>query len=112
MKLNWTEGRVFVGLVSFCKDGDMKEILPPEAEGAVGYQAGLASSPEQFQLMLQADLASIGLRLVEVENIEEVEAIEDIYDIDEHLGQNVEAWETGKTTVWGTIHVYLDDGEA
>jgi hypothetical protein len=28
------------------------------------------------------------------------------------LADNIRQWEPGRRTVWGTIHVYLADGEA
>ncbi len=42
----------------------------------------------------------------------EVISIEQVSEVDEHLASNIENWETDKATVWGTIHIYLADGEA
>ena len=104
--------KMFVGLVSFRKGRDLQQFLPTRAEGAVGWQAGKAENEDQFIKVLRANLEQIGLELDEVEKIREVESVEEIRRIDDHLGSNVETWEAGKSTVWGTIHIYLADGEA
>jgi len=61
---------------------------------------------------IRAALNEVELRLVEIDDIAEA-SLENFPDyLDEHLGENVKSWEPNKRTVWGTIHVYLADGEA
>jgi hypothetical protein len=61
---------------------------------------------------IRKSLSDVALRLVEVSEIAET-TLPDFPDhLDEHLADNVRNWEPDKRTVWGTIHVYLADGEA
>ena len=61
---------------------------------------------------LRNDLSEIGLKLIEVEDIQELPSLELAYELDNHLAYNMERWEVGKKTVWGTIHTYMAEGEA
>lgn len=102
----------FVGLITFEGGADILGVLSEEAEGAVGWMGGKAQNPDQFVELIRVELNQIGLELVEVEEIQLVESTTDVFDIDEHLAGNMQVWEPGKMTVWGTIHRYLEDGEA
>lgn len=104
--------KLFVGLVSFRRNGDLLNILPERAEGASGWQAGRAKNEDQFVLFVQTSLSEIGLEVIEVNDIQELASPEEASELDEHLGDNIRNWEPGKMTVWGTIHIYIGDGEA
>jgi hypothetical protein len=36
----------------------------------------------------------------------------DVDEFDSHLADNIRQLETGRVTVWGTIHCYKGEGEA
>jgi hypothetical protein len=50
--------------------------------------------------------------VIEIEDIQELAAIEDARELDEHLAENMDQWEAGRMTVWGTLHTYIAEGEA
>lgn len=104
--------RIFTALVSFERTDWITDYLPPEAQGACGFMAIAAIDEDDVFDALRSELTEIGLKLVDVDQIREVTVEDFPEDLDEHLAENVRDWETGKRTVWGTIHVYLADGEA
>ncbi len=104
--------RKFVALVTFENNGDLLQILPPQCHGACGWMAADASTENQARELIHSELAQIGLRLVEVDRLTEVTSVEDAADYDSHLAANMEEWQPGKATVWGTIHTYIGEGEA
>jgi len=104
--------KIFVGLVSFEKGADTLGILSTEDIGAVSWMGGRAQSETQFVELVRLELAEIGLHLIEVENTEEIDQVADANELDEHLAINMQCWEVGKMTVWGTLYPYLAEGEA
>lgn len=103
--------RTFTALVTFERTDPESDYLPPEAQGAVGYMAILATDEDDLRDALLADLNCVGLRLLEIDEIREIN-VKILPDaIDDHLADNIRNWEPGKRTVWGTIHIYLADGE-
>ena len=103
---------VYVGFVSFSKGTDILNVLSAEAEGVVGWMGGKAQNLEQFVELLRVELEQIGLSLIEVDKIEILSETDEVAEFDEHLAANMSYWESGKMTVWGTIHQYLGEGEA
>ena len=103
---------LFIGLVTFEKGDDLMSILSEFAEGAVGWMAGKAQNSDQFTELLKVELAQIGLKLLEVEDIEMIDDLSDVTEFDEHLASNMKIWEPGRMTVWGTLHQYIGEGEA
>lgn len=107
-----TRLRIYTALVTFERTTSDTPILPPEAQGACGYMAVAAPEEDGVVDAIQIALSEAELRLVAVNEITErtLENFPD--DLDDHLAGNVRSWEANKHTVWGTIHVYLADGEA
>jgi hypothetical protein len=104
--------RIFTALVTFERTAPEVDFLPPEAQGAVGYMAVSATSEDDLRDALVTDLALVGLRLLEIDEIREID-VQSLPDgLDAHLADNIRQWEPGRRTVWGKIHVYLADGEA
>jgi len=65
-----------------------------------------------WSVLFMTHLRADKLRLVEVNDIAET-SLENFPDeLGEHLAENVKNWEPNTRTVWGTIHVYLAEGEA
>lgn len=62
--------------------------------------------------LLVRDLGRHGLRVLEIEAMQEVAAVDEIDEADEHLAANVRDIEPGKQTVWGTLHCYVGEGAA
>ena len=106
-----TDG-LFIGLVTFERDGDTTEILPPEAHGACGWLAVRAAREDQVMALLREALGAIGLRLLELDRLTALASSEELADYDLHLAANLEDWAPGSKILWGTLHVYLADGEA
>ena len=104
--------KIFVGLVSFEKGSDTTGVLLPDATGAAGWMGGNAQNETQFVELIRLELAEIGLRLIEVEDIRKIDEVADASEFDEHLAFNMECWERGKMTVWGTLYPYIGEGEA
>jgi hypothetical protein len=102
----------FVALVTFENDGDLLQILPPQCHGACGWMAAEASSEDQARETIHSELAQIGLRLVKVDRLTEIKSVEEAAEYDSHLATNMQEWQPGKATVWGTIHTYIGGGEA
>lgn len=104
--------RIYAALVTFERTASETPFLPAEAQGACGYMAIAAPDEDAVAGVVHASLAADKLRLIEVNDIAET-SLENFPDeLDEHLAENVKNWEPNKRTVWGTIHVYLADGEA
>ena len=104
--------RTFTALVTFERTDGTTEVLQSDEQGACGYMAIAAADEDCVINALRAELSELHLRLVEVEQIEEIDCDNLPDNIDEHLAANIRDWEHGRQTVWGTIHVYLADGEA
>jgi hypothetical protein len=103
---------IFTALVTFERAESETQFLPSDAQGACGYMA-IAMAKEDYVFdALRSELAEVGLRLIEVEQVAETTLATFPDDLDEHLAENVCNWESGRQTVWGTIHAYIADGEA
>jgi len=72
----------------------------------------IADDADDVPEFIRRALAAEGLRLVQIEHVEEVGASEEVEDYDAHLAENMQAIEPGRRTVWGTLHVYVAEGEA
>lgn len=107
-----TRPNIYTAPVTFERTERANDVLPEEAQGAVGYMAISAADEDGVRYALQDELNEVGLRLLEVDQIQEVDLNNLPADIDEHLLENIKNWQAGRRTVWGTIHVYLGDGEA
>ena len=103
---------MFIALVTFENDGDALKLLPEGYQGACGWMAVRAISEEQASDQLRRVLREIDLKVLEIDDLLQVYSLEEIACYDEHLAANVEEWESEQTAVWGTLHVYLADGEA
>lgn len=104
--------KTYTALVTFERIGPESDYLPPEAQGAVGYMAISAFDEDDLRDALLADLKCVGLRLLEIDEVQEINTNYLPDGIDAHLADNIRNWEADRRTVWGTIHVYLADGEA
>ena len=107
-----TAFRIFTALVTFERTKENNSELPPEAQGACGYMAIEAIDEDDVFDTLRDAMRAVNLDLVDVNEITETSLEAFPEDLDEHLAENVRKWEPGNRTVWGTIHVYLADGEA
>lgn len=74
--------------------------------------AVLAEDHDSAVQNLRASLHEKKLIVSEVEDIEPFDVQNPPHDLDEHLAQNILRWEDGRSTVWGTLHVFLAEGEA
>ena len=74
--------------------------------------AAKADTEERAAQSIHSELAQIGLRLVELDRMIEVTSMDEVANLDSHLAENMETWESGKKTVWGTMQTYVGDGEA
>ena len=106
------DGRTWVALVTFERTDRPHEILPDDYLGACGWMGCIADDADDVPEFLRRALAAEGLRLVQIEHVEEVGASEEVEDYDVHLAENMQAIEPGHRTVWGTLHVYVAEGEA
>lgn len=61
---------------------------------------------------LVMDLALLGVRVLQISDPQEVFEIDEFKNLDDHLAENFQVIESGKRTVWGSIHCYLGDDEA
>ncbi|MBS0297200.1 MAG: hypothetical protein JSR45_12885 [Proteobacteria bacterium] len=104
--------RTWVALVTFERTDHPQTTLPDEYLGACGWMGCIADDAEDVPDVISRGLAADGLRLVQIQQIEEVGATEEVGEYDTHLAENMAAIEPGKRTVWGTLHVYVADGEA
>lgn len=102
----------FISLVTFERNGDVLQVLPSECHGACGWMAIEAPTEDRATEVLEHELADIGLRLIEVDEMRQVLSTEEVAEHDPHLAENMEQWESGKSTVWGTLHTYIGGGEA
>jgi hypothetical protein len=104
------DGRWWTAMVTFERLTDAQDILAAEDHGAVGWMVALAPDEDAATDLIVHDLADIGLRVIEIEDIQEFYGGEEIEDA--HLAANFRNIEPGARTVWGTIHAYRGDGEA
>jgi hypothetical protein len=107
-----TDGRWWVALVTFERRDEEQDILPDWAHGACGWMVALAPDEETARGLLVRDVEHHGLRIIEIGNEREVFGDDEIEEVDHHLAMNFRKIETGKQTVWGTIHGYKGEGEA
>lgn len=106
------EGKWWIGLVTFEKEGDAKSILTKHDHGAAGWMAAFAQNEDELADTIRATLSEIGLKFISVEQPRIVETEYDIEEVDDHLAENFRHLEQGKSVIWGTLHAYLADGEA
>lgn len=102
---------IWVVFVTFERTDVPNEILDDESLGACGWMAVEAETEKEAYAHLKAGLAQENLKLIEAEDFDIVGADDDISELDEHLALNVENWEDGKKTVWGSIYEYTEDGD-
>jgi hypothetical protein len=107
-----TDGRWWVALVTFERLNGEQEILPDWAQGACGWIAAIAPDEDVAVSLIIRDIEHCGLRVLDIVDEHEVFGEDEIDSIDDHLGANFREIETGKQTVWGTIHCYKGEGEA
>ena len=105
-------GRCWIALVTFERVDEEQEILPEWAHGACGWMAALAAGEEEASKLLIRDVEHHGLRVLEIAKLREVFDEHEVQSVDEHLATNLQEIETGKQTVWGTLHCYKGEGEA
>ena len=111
--VNMINSKTFTALVSFERMSlHNNQILSDEIWGAVGYMAVRCDNSSDAWKLFRTELHELGLRLLDVAEMKEFTSIDQVAEIDAHLANNVEAWETGKETVWGTLHNYYAEGEA
>lgn len=104
--------RIYTALVTFERTTADTAFLPSGAQGACGYMAVAAPDEDGVVDVLRNSLSAVGLRLIEIDQITERSLTNFPEDLDSHLAENVRNWEANRPTVWGTIHIYLADGEA
>lgn len=107
-----TDGRWWIALTTFERDEDEQQILPDWAHGACGWMVALAPDENAARRLLVRDLQHHGLRVAEIDKLQEVFSDEDIEDVDDHLAENFRTFEKGKSTAWGTLHCYKGAGDA
>ena len=88
------------------------EWLDDCSQGASGFVAISADLKDESREFLARALATLDLRLLEVEQPIWVETREELAAIDPHLCENVANWKDDAHWVWGTIHSYIGDGSA
>jgi len=66
-----------------------------------------ADNPEEAAEILKISLSAERLKLVEAEQFQIVDSADEAESVDTHLAENIRDWEPGRSTVWGTIHVYV-----
>ena len=104
--------RWWIALATFERDEDEHGILPEGAHGACGWMAAVAPDEDGARRLLIRDLRHHGLRVVEIDEMQEVFSDQEIKGMDDHLAKNVRTFEKGKRTTWGTLHCYEGEGEA
>ncbi len=73
----------------------------------------LCENQDKVADVIISSLAEIGLRARSVDDIRPIGEIEEFEAINDHLFSNVLARpKNDPKMVWGTIHIYLADGEA
>lgn len=106
----------FIALVDFVRatsQPDTQNILDADVVGAVGWMGVLSESEFEVENLIEQCLGEIGLRVISVEDVQQLEAFSDFEEFDEHLAQNIAGRPEGDpAVVWGTIHIYLAEGEA
>jgi hypothetical protein len=107
-----TDGRLWAALVTFERDQEHQDILPEWAHGACCWMVAVAPDEDAARGFLIRDVEYHGLRVVEIDDEREVFGEDEIKEIDNHLAGNFREIESGKQTVWGTIHCYKGEGEA
>lgn len=106
------DGRWWAALVTFERGEASQGILPQEAQGACGWMGAVAPDEDTACERLVRDLAFLGVRVLEISELQEIFEIDEFKNFDEHLADNFHVIEPGKLTVWGSIHCYMGDGEA
>lgn len=107
-----TDGRWWAALVTFERSGEKQDSLPDWAQGASGWMIALAPDQDTARDLLVQDVKHVGLRVLEITDVQEVFDEDEIKEIDEHLAENFRDIEERKATVWGTLHCYKGEGEA
>jgi predicted hydrocarbon binding protein len=91
---------------------DTLSVLEEGLLGAGGWMAVDAASEDDAKDELVRMLKEIGLKVVQIDDLEEIFELDQYKEFDEHLWKNVLEWEEGHLTVWGTLHGYYAEGEA
>jgi hypothetical protein len=104
--------RFWLALVTFERRDAEQEVLPEWAYGACGWMVAIAPDEETARKLLVRDVECCGLRLAEVDKLQEAFSHKHIEVVDDHLAWNLRQIEPGKQTVWGTLHGYKGEGEA
>jgi hypothetical protein len=107
-----SDERRWLALVTFERRDDEQEILPEWAHGAGGWMIAVAPDEETARRLLIRDVEYCGLRVLEIDDVQEVFSFTEVEEVDDHLATNLRDIEPGKQTVWGTIHGYKGEGEA
>src|SRR3546814_9796202 len=95
-------GRWWAALVTFERGEAPQEILPAEAQGACGWMGAVASDDEAAHRLLVRDLEFLGIRVLEISDLQEIFEIGELENLDKHLAENFNLIEPSKKTVWGT----------
>ena len=103
--------RVWIAFVTFERRNKPQDVLPDWAHGGCGRLIALAASESEAAEQLTSDIEGQGLKVVGIEGLKVVREVDEIERFDEHLGANFLNPESGKKTVWGTIHCYKGEGE-
>ena len=106
------EGRSWLALVTFERHGKDQAILPDWAHGACGWMVAVAPDEETARRLLTLDVESCGLRVLEIDKMQQIFSNQDVKAVDDQLAMNLRRIEPGKETVWGTIHGYKGEGRA
>lgn len=104
--------KTYVALLSFERGEDVLNIIPKDCHGASGWMAVRATDEWSARQRLCDELDQIGLRLIETADLTQVSSADEVERIDAHLAANMRMWESGRSSVWGTLHPYIGDGEA
>ncbi|MGA0601881.1 hypothetical protein ACO2Q3_14330 [Caulobacter sp. KR2-114] len=89
-----------------------QEILPDWALGACGWVAALAPDEDAARKRIEADMSAVGLRLMDVEDLQPVVDADEVSGVDEHLAANMRTLKAGRRTAWGELFCYAAEGEA
>lgn len=101
---------ILLALVTFEHGGDYGERLPLNCQGACGWMVAEAANSQDVTRVFRASLAAERLRLIEVDEVQVVESAAQVEPFDKHLAENMRNWEPRRPTVWGTLHLYTEDG--
>ncbi|MEM6482334.1 MAG: hypothetical protein AAF922_15595 [Pseudomonadota bacterium] len=98
--------KLFVGLATFAKGRDLLELFNDSQGGASGWIGGRANDQSEFLFNATLELSEAGYTEIEIEDVQEIRDISKAYEFDQHLGKNMEDWEPGKHSVWGSLYPF------